>query len=60
MLHGTINEKGNCLGVREAISEKKEYFSHVSYKSLASGALILEIVAIADNEPMDFCFKCYK
>ena len=59
MLHGTINEKGNCLGVREAISEKTNIFHMFSYKSLASDALILEIVVIADNEPMDFCFKCY-
>ena len=29
------------------------------YKSLASGALILEIMIIADNKPMDFCYVCY-
>ena len=29
MLHGIINEQGNCLDVRDNISEKNEYFSHV-------------------------------
>ena len=30
-----------------------------SYKSLASGALILGIIGIADNKPMDLCYRCY-
>ena len=29
MLHGIINEQGNCLDVRDDISAKNEYFSHV-------------------------------
>ena len=29
MLHGTINEQGNCLDVRYNISKINEYFSHV-------------------------------
>ena len=60
MLHGIINEYKNCLGVRDDISEKNEYFQIFSYKSLASGALTLEIIDIADNKPMDFCYRCYK
>ena len=28
MLHGTINEQGNCLHGSDDISEKNEYFSH--------------------------------
>ena len=60
MLHGTINEQGNYLGVREDISEKMNIFHMFSYKSPASGDLILEIVVIADNNPMYFCYKCYK
>ena len=31
-----------------------------SYKSLASGALILGIIGIADNKPVDLCYRCYK
>ena len=30
-----------------------------SYTSSASGALILEITVIADNKPMDWCYRCY-
>ena len=40
MLYGTINEQGHRLGVRYDVSEKV-IFSHVSYKCLASGAVIL-------------------
>ena len=29
MLHGIINEHGKCLDVRDDMSEKNEYFSHV-------------------------------
>ena len=58
MLHGMINEQGNFLDVRNDISEK--YHSpHVSYKSLASGALILGNIVIADNKPMDLCNRFY-
>ena len=53
MLHGIIQEQGNCLDVRDDTSERNDYFSHVSYKSLASGALILEIIVIDDNKPVD-------
>ena len=47
MLHGIINQQGNCLDVRDDISGKKCYFDIYSNKSLASGAL--EFIAIADN-----------
>ena len=30
-----------------------------SYKSLASGALILESIVIATNKLMDLCYRCY-
>ena len=30
-----------------------------SYKSLASGALVLVFIVIADNKPMDVCYRCY-
>ena len=53
MLHGIKNEQGHCLYVRDDIADKNKYFSHVSYKSPASGALILGIIIIADNKPMD-------
>ena len=55
MLHGIINEQGNCLDVRDDISEKKNHFHMFSNKSLASGALILGIIAIADSKPMEMC-----
>ena len=45
MLHCVINEQGNCLDVRDGISEKIYIFS---YKSLASGTLILGFIVIAD------------
>ena len=32
----------------------------LSYKSLASGALNLGIIVIADIMPMDLCYRCYK
>ena len=39
MLHDIINERGHLLDVRNDISGKNEYISHVSLaKSLASGA----------------------
>ena len=61
MLHDIINEQGNCLDVRDDISEKILFltFSHVFYNSLASGALILGIIVIATNKPMNLCYRCY-
>ena len=60
MLHGIINEQGNYLDVRDGISEKNTIFHMFSYKSLASGALILGVIVIADMKPMDLCYRCYK
>ena len=33
-------------------------FHIFSYKSLASGTLILEIIDIADNKLVNFCYRC--
>ena len=52
MLHGIINEHGNCLNVTYGISEKY-YFNMFSFKSLACGVLILGLIFIADKKPMD-------
>ena len=30
-----------------------------SYQSLVSGALVLVIIVIADNKPMELCYRCY-
>ena len=30
-----------------------------SYKSLASGAVILGIIVIATNKPVNLCYRCY-
>ena len=39
----------------------QEHIFHMFFYSLlALGALILEIIVIADNKPMDFCYRCYK
>ena len=46
------------MEVRDDISEKCR-FSHVSYQSLASGALVLVITVIADNKPLELCNLCY-
>ena len=54
MLHGTINEQGNCLDVRDDISEKNTFFDifHMfSHKSLASGALILGNISLLLTSP---------
>ena len=59
MLHGIINEQGNCLNVRDYISEKKNIFHMFSNKYVVSGALILDIIVRADNN-MDVCYRCYK
>ena len=57
-----MNEQGNYLDARNDISEKY-YFSNFSYKSLASGALILRSIVIADNNlstcVKDFIIKLY-
>ena len=57
------NEQGNCLDVRDDISEKTttifDIFHMFSYKSLASGALILRITVISTKKPMDLCYRCY-
>ena len=60
MFHGIINEQGNCLEVRDDISEKNPIFHMFSYNSLAFGALILGITVIADNKPMELCYRCYR
>ena len=61
MLHDIINEQGTSIDVRDDILEKKMNIFHMfSYKSLASGALIIEIIVIADNKPMEVCYRCYK
>ena len=57
MLLGIINERGNCLDVRDDISEKNA-IRH-KYESLASGAFILGIVVIVDSKPTDLCYRCY-
>ena len=57
MLPGIINEKGNCLDVRDDISERNEI--RQTYESLASGAFILGIVVIVDSKPMNLCYRCY-
>ena len=58
MLHDIINERGNCRGVRDGISEENNHM--YSNKSLASGALILEFVVIAGFKPVDSFYRCYK
>ena len=62
MLLGMINEQGNCLDVRDHISEKNNIFD-IFYlficRSVASGALVLRIMGIATNKPMDLCYRCY-
>ena len=50
MLHCMINEQGKCFDVRDAISEKHKYFYMFSSKSVVSGALILQIIFIADYQ----------
>ena len=57
MLPGIINEKGNCLDVRDDISEKNA-IRH-TYESLASGAFILGIVVIVDSKPINLYYRCY-
>ena len=47
--------------MEEMIFQKKNcwHFHMFSYKSLTSGALILGIIVIATNKPMDLCYRCY-
>ena len=47
------------LEVRDDISEKKTIFHMFSFKSLASGALVLVISVIVENKPMELCYRCY-
>ena len=46
------------LEVRDDISEKI-LCSHVFILTLASCALVLVIIVIADNKPMELCYRCY-
>ena len=50
MLHGILNELGNCLDVRDDTLEKTN-FHMFSDKFLASGAFIVGIIVKADNSP---------
>ena len=60
MLHGIMNEQGNCLDVDDILEKTKTIFHMFSYKSLASCALISRIIVIADNKPMDLFYRFYK
>ena len=62
MLHSIIVKQGKYLDVRDDISKKYitfDIFHMFSYKSLAPGALILGILVIANNKPMNLCYRCY-
>ena len=41
------------------IFQKNTVFHMFSYSSLASGALVIVIIAIADNKPMELSYLCY-
>ena len=47
------------LELRDDISEKNTIFHMFSYLTLASGALFPVIIVIADNKPMELCYRCY-
>ena len=47
------------LEVRDDISEKNTIFHMFSYLTLGSGALFLVIIVIADNKPIELCYRCY-
>ena len=48
------------LEVRDAILVKKNPIFHMfSYQSLASCALVLLIIVIADIKPMELCYRSY-
>ena len=38
---------------------QKYYFSHVFLLISSLGALVLVIIVIADNKPMELCNRCY-
>ena len=59
MLHGIMNEQGNCLGSKRLYFRKNTIFHMFSYLTLASGALFPVIIVIADNKPMELCVRCY-
>ena len=59
MLHGIMNEQGNCLGSKRWYFRKNTIFHVFFYWSIASGALVLVIIVIADYKPMDLCYRCY-
>ena len=59
MLHGIMNEQGNCLGSKRCYFRKNTIFHMFSYLTLASGALFLVIIVIADNKPLELCYRCY-
>ena len=58
MLHGIMSGQGNCLGSKRYF-RKNTIFHMFSYLTLASGALFLVIIVIADNKPMELCYRCY-
>ena len=61
MLHG-INKQGNSLDVKNyniIISEEMNIFHTFTYKSLATGTLIIKIIVIADNKPINLCYRFY-
>ena len=61
MLHGMINEQGHWLDERDDILEKKMIIFYMfSYKSLASGALMLGINSSVIIKPVYLCYRCYK
>ena len=41
------------------IFQKNTVFHMFSYKSLASGALVVVNTVIADNKPLELCYLCY-
>ena len=41
------------------IFQKNTIFHMFSYLTLASGALFLVIIVIADNKSMELCYRCY-
>ena len=47
------------LEVRDDISEKKYYFSHVFLLISSLWCLSLSITVIPDNKLMELCYRCY-
>ena len=58
MLHGIMNEQGYCIGSKRGYFRKNTIFHMFFYLSLASGALVSVIIVIADNKPMELCYRC--